>query len=274
MLGRDVPYCIDRATPEEPARRGEPVVYFMHGTNGTAQTWTWNNYEASLAKMRAAGKLLPMTFVSFNTSPYSFFADAPVKPGTHDTSHAFESWFLREFMPYIEANLGVCAERACRGILGESMGGFGAIKTALRHPELFSTIAVNSPALSPFPDTERKPFGKWLEYFAFKPIGPVKALLLVEIVFHLFPTPDIFDENNPSWLVDHYDSQYPFPAIYFDMGGKDRYGFYDGYWLLKAALEKKGYAFRTLFEKNTNHSMWKHHAVDALTFMQEHVAQR
>jgi hypothetical protein len=55
------------------------------------------------------------------------------------------------------------------------------------------------------------------------------------------------------------------------MGGKDRYGFYDGYWLIKAALDRKGIAYKTLFEKKTNHCMWKRHAEDALAFLQEHV---
>jgi pimeloyl-ACP methyl ester carboxylesterase len=270
MLGKDVKYCYDRSTPETLASPGEPVVYFMHGTNGGAKTWKSNNYETSLAKLRASpGKLPPATFISFNTSAYSFFSDRPVKPGSNNTHDAYETWFVEEFMPYIEKTFDVCHVRACRGIIGESMGGYGAIKTALRHPELFSVIAVNSPALSPF--TEDRPFWDWAKYYMFKPIGPIKGFLVASIFLHIFPTAALFDASNPTWLVDHYDSTYPFPDVYFDMGGKDSYGFYDGYALFKAALDRKEYKYKTLFEASGHHDMWKRHAVDALKFTLDHV---
>jgi S-formylglutathione hydrolase FrmB len=269
VLGREVRYCLDRSDPSVAPAPGEPVVYFMHGTNGSAKTWTKNNYQHSLEQLRTSQELPPTTFVSFDTSAYSFFTDHPVKPGSDDTSKAYETWFVTEFIPYIEKTLNVCSQRECRGIMGESMGGLGAIKTALKHPELFSTIAVNSPASSPF--ETKKPFIDWIGYFSTKRIGPFKGLLVTSIFFGVFPTEEIFQANNPVTLVDNYSSPYPFPNLYFDMGAKDNYGFYDGYALLKAALDRRKFAYTTYLEPSGHHDMWKRHAGDALLFMENHL---
>lgn len=269
ILGRDVRYCVDRSTPDVPRQPGEPVAYFMHGTNGSARTWTHNNYEGSLATLRHARALTPMTFVSFDTSPYSFFSDHPVHKGSKDTSKAYETWFIEEFIPYIEKTLDVCAERACRGIMGQSMGGFGALKTAFKHPELFAAVAVNSPALSPF--ETRAPFLDWILYFSTKHIGPFKGLLVTTIFFRIFDNDRVFDENNPTYLARNTTID-PLPAIYFDMGGKDSYGFYDGYHLLKAAFDERKIPYSTLFEPQGHHDMWKRHASDSILFEMEHLA--
>jgi S-formylglutathione hydrolase FrmB len=269
VLGREVRYCIDRSTPDVPAEPGEPVVYFMHGTHGSARTWIKNNYAHSLDELRDKQELKPITYISFDTSAYSFYSDHPVKAGSKDTSEAYETWFVTEFIPYIEKTYNVCSIRACRGIMGESMGGFGALKTALRHPELFSTIAVNSPALSPFETKETS--SDWVRFFSTKRVGPAIGILVTSMFFSLFPTEESFDENNPTHLVQNYDSTYPFPNLYFDMGGKDNYGFYVGYGLLKEALDQKKFQYTTDFEPSGHHDMWKRHASDSILFMEDHL---
>jgi S-formylglutathione hydrolase FrmB len=269
ILGRNVRYCMDRSRPELAPEPGEAVTYFMHGTNGGAQSWVKNNYQNSLHEVRESNLLTPMTFVSFDTSAYSFFTDHPVKPGSPDTSEAYETWFIQEFIPYIESTLGVCGKRECRGIMGESMGGLGALKTALKHPDMFSTVAVNSPASSPF--LTREPFMKWIEFFGGKRIGPLKGLLVTSIFFHVFPDEKTFDENNPTYLVGRFPDTASLPNIYFDMGGKDNYGFYVGYGLFKAALDLRQFPYTTFFEANGHHDMWERHAKDAILFMENHV---
>ena len=270
MLGHEVHYCVDRSTPGTPSEPGEPVAYFMHGTNGSAKTWERNNFKASLRKLREGEKLPPVTYVSFDTSAYSFFSDLPHKMA-NEHSQAYESWFTQEFIPYIEKNLQVCDRRECRAIMGVSMGGFGALKTALRHPELFSVIAVNSPALSPFQD--RESFWKWVEYFTFKPIGVLKGFMLTKIFFTIFPNDPTFNENNPTRLISEYSAPEPFPELYFDMGGKDGYGFYDGYELIKDTLDEKRFPYSTIFEPAGHHDMWNRHALDSISFIESHLQQ-
>jgi len=269
ILAKDVAFCVDRSRPDLPARLGESVAYFMHGTNGGAKTWVKNKYFHSLSVLRGAGSLPSVTFVSFDTSAYSFFTDHPIKPGSTDTSKAYETWFITEFMPYIETTFGVCDRRDCRGLIGESMGGFGALKTGLRHPDLFSVVSVNDPALSPFEDNQ--PFDTWVKYFETKPVGALKGALVAKIFLDIFPDDLTFKSHDPTHLVRNYNSLYKFPALYFDMGGKDSYGFYDGYVLLKDALDKRGFVYSTFFDPKAGHDMWTKHSVDSLKFLMANI---
>jgi S-formylglutathione hydrolase FrmB len=264
ILERNEPYCVDRSRPDKMPVSGEPVVFFMHGTNGNEQTWEKNGYAEALKELRADPNLPPMTFVSFKTSPYSFYTNSPGHP-----KKAWETWFMTEFEPMIEQTLDVCRKRECRAIIGESMGGFGAIKTALRHPELFNTIAVNSPALAPF--NPRDSVSKWEHYFKQAPIGPLRGLLLVEIVRKIFPTAESYNENDPTLLVRNYSSPYRFPNIYFDMGGKDYYGFNVGYGIFKTELDSREIPYSTIFEPTAGHDMWKRHAKDTILFVSNHL---
>jgi S-formylglutathione hydrolase FrmB len=271
MLGKSVNYCIDRTTPDVPAEEGEPVAYFMHGTNGNATTWTKNDYASALEKLRNSGEVLPpMTFVSFDTSAYSFFSDH-YKNGVLVENQAYETWFITEFVPYIESIYGVCDQRECRAMIGESMGGFGAFKTTLRHIDMFSAIAVNSPALPPF--SVRAPLAKWELFFSHHLIGPIEGFLLIEIVRKLFPTEAIWDQNDPIQLTENYDSPYPYPALYFDMGGWDTYGFNVGYHILKSKLDAQNIPYETNYDPHAGHDMWKKHAIDSIRFLIAHVAQ-
>jgi S-formylglutathione hydrolase FrmB len=270
ILGKNVQYCIVRSNSENPPSLGEPVVYFMHGSNGNAKTWVKNNYEKSLDLLRQAQNLKPITFVSFDTSAYSFFTDYPVRNGSTDTSKAYETWFVSEFIPYIEKTWGVCDRRECRGIMGQSMGGFGAIKTALRFPDLFSVIAVNSPALSPFENYRN--FSDWDKYLSSKPIGPIKGYIFAKTVSEIFPDENSFLSNDPTTLVERYSSSHGFPSLYFDMGGKDDFGFEDGYQLFKNALDQRHFDYTTIFEPNGHHDMWKRHAVDSILFLEKNLS--
>jgi S-formylglutathione hydrolase FrmB len=265
ILKKEVNFCLDRTTPEIPMTSGEPVAYFMHGTNGNAETWVKNNYANALHELRNSGQALPpMTFISFDTSKYSFFTDHPGKP-----KEAYETWFINEFIPYIENTYPVCREKKCRAMIGESMGGFGALKTTLRYPDLFSSVAVNSPALPPF--SVRAPLRDWVWFFCHHHIGPFVGWMLIEIVRNIIRTEAVWEVQDPIHLVQNTDSN-QIPPLYFDMGGKDKYGFNVGYWIFKDALDQKGAVYSTNYEPRAGHDMWKRHAGDAIRFILTHAA--
>jgi pimeloyl-ACP methyl ester carboxylesterase len=271
ILQKSVEYCVDRSTPDAPYVQGEPVTYFMHGTNGNAHTWVKNNYAPSLETLRnyaidSGVPLPPMTFVSFNTSPYSFFMDHPF-----DKNSAYETWLIAEFIPFIEHTLPVCDHKECRGIMGESMGGFGALKTILRHPDMFAAVAAESPALPPF--SVRDSVWKWEWFFSHHTVGPIKGLLLIELVRHLMPNTESWNVQNPIYLTENFPENEKYPPIYFDMGGRDGYGFNVGYEILKGLFDQKSIPYTTIFEPTKGHDMWKRHAGDALEFILAHVGQ-
>src|SRR5205085_7860144 len=59
----------------------------------------------------------------------------------------YSDFFLREFIPYIESHYSIRRERSARAISGISMGGYGALRFAFAHPELFSSVSAQSAAL-------------------------------------------------------------------------------------------------------------------------------
>jgi S-formylglutathione hydrolase FrmB len=263
MLQKTIDYCLDRTHPERPPLPGERVTYFMHGTNGSAATWTSNNYANSLSELRDSGAILPaMTFVSFSTSAYSFFSDHP-----GDSHLAWETWFTTEFVPYIENKYQLCNEKQCRSIMGESMGGFGALKTILRHSEMFTSIAVNSPALPAY--SVWAPLEQWISFFSKHTVGPIKGAFLIELVRKIFPDETIWEENNPIELSQNLPLD-QYPPIYFDMGGKDDYGFNVGYWIFKQVLDQRHVPYTTIFEPNGHHDEWLRHASDSIRFVCAH----
>ena len=59
----------------------------------------------------------------------------------------YESFFLRELIPYVESTYSVLSTRRGRYIGGYSMGGYAALRIALTHPTLFSRVGAHSPTL-------------------------------------------------------------------------------------------------------------------------------
>jgi hypothetical protein len=52
----------------------------------------------------------------------------------------WEDFMVREVVPYVDANFRTLAGRDSRGILGDFMGGYGAIRFGMTHPEVFGTV--------------------------------------------------------------------------------------------------------------------------------------
>jgi hypothetical protein len=52
----------------------------------------------------------------------------------------WEDFMVHELVPYVDANFRTLASRDSRGILGDFMGGYGAIRFGMTHPEIFGTV--------------------------------------------------------------------------------------------------------------------------------------
>ena len=52
----------------------------------------------------------------------------------------WEDFMVRELVPYVDANFRTLANRDSRGIAGDFMGGYGAIRFGMTHPEVFGTV--------------------------------------------------------------------------------------------------------------------------------------
>lgn len=77
-------------------------------------------------------------------APGSWFSDS------HDGSRRYEEFLSGDLIRQVEARYRVIPRPEARGITGISMGGYGALKLALKHPDLFGRVSSLSGALIPF----------------------------------------------------------------------------------------------------------------------------
>jgi hypothetical protein len=115
-----------------------PVIYLLHSINwdnermfapGTAAQPTFDRAIAN-------GVIRPFILVApdYTTpGPGSFFVDSPV-------SGRFEEHTVGEVVPFIDANYRTLPAAASRGITGDQLGAYGAMRYAFRHPDVFSVV--------------------------------------------------------------------------------------------------------------------------------------
>ena len=139
-LNREIPY---RAILPASIAANEklPVVYLLHGGGGSFHDWS--NY-SDVAGYAADGLLLVMP--EGNSSYYTNSADRP--------QDRYEDYIVQDLIADVERRFPAAAGREHRAIAGVSMGGFGAVVLALKHPDLFIFAGGLSPAL----DVPSRPF--------------------------------------------------------------------------------------------------------------------
>ena len=110
------------------------VLYLLHGQSDNHTTWT----RRTSIERYVEG--LPLIVVMPNGAR-GWYSDSHADPFA-----AYESYLLRDLLPFVDRTFHTRASRAGRVIAGLSMGGFGAVKLALKHPELFCAAASHSGA--------------------------------------------------------------------------------------------------------------------------------
>lgn len=132
-LSRTQPYvCL---SPNEPdaAERQYPLLLLLHGLNGTCRDWvTYTRITRHLAHQR-----LIVVCPDGGNGWYTNSADG---------SERCEADIMQDLLPHLEQTLPIAAGRN-RAIAGLSMGGYGALKLALKHPDTFACAVSHSGAL-------------------------------------------------------------------------------------------------------------------------------
>ena len=215
ILGKVVPYCtLLPPTYDSDKTRRYPILYFLHGLGDNEQSFVrsggWNLTE-DLWERRQLSEFLIVT----PASGASFYINS------HDGRSRYEDFLLREFIPFIERRYRTKGDRSERGVGGISMGGYGALRLAFLHPELFGSVTAQSAAL-----IEKLP--------AFTSGDPqrVNRLQILGGVFGSPPDRAFWDRNNP--LTIARTANLAALKIYFDCGSEDDFGFDAG----AAALDK------------------------------------
>ena len=140
-LGKPVRYTVYLPPDYESSHRLYPVVYLLHGYTDNDTGWLQFGEANRLADEGIASGAIPPMILVMPDGGVSFYIN------NFDNSLRFEDFFTKEFIPFIEGKYRIRAEKQYRGIAGLSMGGYGTLVYALRHPDLFAACAAFSSAV-------------------------------------------------------------------------------------------------------------------------------
>jgi enterochelin esterase-like enzyme len=121
--------------------RRYPVVYALHGYSIGAEQWTGEIHvpqtiEGAFAE--GAGEMivvLPDSKTAHNGSMYS----------SSVTTGDFERFIAHDVVAYVDTHYRTIPDRASRGLVGHSMGGYGATRIGMKHPDVFGSLYIMSP---------------------------------------------------------------------------------------------------------------------------------
>lgn len=219
LMRRELPFQVILPEKYHTSKENYPVLYLLHGLFGSCDNWL----ELTGIRSYLADQELLVVLPEGGNSWYSDSATVE--------KDKFESSFINELIPNIEAKYRVFENKEKRAIAGLSMGGFGALKFALKRLDLFVFAGSMSGAFDAPRLTENNQRFGWeemspsiMEVFGKKDSAVRVENDLFEIISQ------VSEENKSS-----------FPYIYIDCGCDD--GFLEVNRELAELLEEKRITF-------------------------------
>ncbi|RYY60237.1 MAG: esterase family protein [Chitinophagaceae bacterium] len=162
ILSHPVRYTVYLPADYSTSERSYPVVYLLHGLSDDNTGWLqFGEINRLVDKAIEEGTIPPMIIVMPD-------ADSTFYINSYDGKEKFEDFFVKEFIPSVEKTYRIKADRRYRGVAGLSMGGFGALIYAFKHPDLFSASAGLSAAVVEDKSIKSMPDGMYKGVF-----GPI-----------------------------------------------------------------------------------------------------
>lgn len=133
-LGRSLKYRVLLPEGYDRTAKRFPVLYLLHGLDGHYDDWS--------TRTELAERVRPLPLiVVMPEGGDSWYTNAA------DGSGRFEDYIAIDLIRDVESKYRAIRARYGRAIAGLSMGGYGALKIALKHPGLFQAAAALSGAL-------------------------------------------------------------------------------------------------------------------------------
>jgi S-formylglutathione hydrolase FrmB len=248
ILKSEVHYCVylpagyDAGATRRPAQ-DYPVLYFLHGLNDNERTLFNSGGWTLLDDLRRQHKIGEFLIVA-PEGGRTFYIDSA------DGSVKYSDFFLQEFIPAIEKKYRVKKGRGNRAISGISMGGYGALRFAFAHPEMFSAVSAQSAALMKESPQELDTAAR---------SGSPQGRMLATVFGNPIDSRH-WNENSPFVLARKNQAALRRLAIYFNCGEDDNYGFEVG----AAALHEQ------LLKENVKHVYHLYPGDHSLAYFLDH----
>ncbi|MFL5578321.1 MAG: alpha/beta hydrolase [Gemmatimonadaceae bacterium] len=217
--------------------RRYPVAYYLHGADGNEADWV---SRAALDRVMDSlvARGAPEMIVVMPDGDESWYATPP-RPPDHDECARgrfgedptlrcvaradYDAYLSRDLVRHVDSTYRTRADRAHRAIGGLSMGGYGALRAALTHPETWSAAVSHSGVVSllfagPRPFVAPASYAASLETlraaFGDRYWGELRGALGDDVA--------AWRAADPAELARRLrDAGRPLPAIYLDAGSDD-----------------------------------------------------
>jgi S-formylglutathione hydrolase FrmB len=267
----------------DPARRW-PVIYMLNGLGGDETNWKEQGKLPAVADSIGLQAIVVMAdgdagFYANSVTPVDYDkctkTRAPFNPSEAADHYCvktpnYEDYIVKDLIGHVDRTYRTIADRRGRAIGGLSMGGFGALELAMRHTDLFVSVASHSgvdallyagphpyaPGKAVIADdvskwgAEVEPIGAWVRAIFGKDLANWKA-------------------HDPATLAQNLEDGDL--AIYLDCGTEDDFVLEDGASYLHDLLTARGVT-HTFFLGPGHHDFdfWADRIDDSLRF---HAAQ-
>jgi enterochelin esterase-like enzyme len=227
---------------------GQPalLMVFLHDGWGTQRSFRVHGLAAIADALMRAGAI-PAAVIASPRHRGTFLVDSP--------RAEMESFVADDLVPVLEQTFpGAGGSRARRSVWGISLGGYGALKMALRHPEVFGRVAALAPWVQPLAWSEYEKHRTWW------------SRRLLEPVFGRTREESRFEVNDLYRIAESADPE-RVPPIYVRTGSKDRWE--AGAQRLVVLLGERGIAVDDASIPGARHgwSDWRAAAAGVLEFL-------
>ncbi|MBT3228115.1 MAG: prolyl oligopeptidase family serine peptidase [Candidatus Marinimicrobia bacterium] len=216
---------------------GYPFIVMLHGWSGDETQWEDDSDLQNLCDTYNLLLILP------DGGYDGWWVDSEVSPGRNYATHIHQ-----EIKIWVVENFNGSMNPASHGVMGLSMGGFGAITQVLKYPDSYAAAASLSGVMDITRHTENWHLTNALGLYA--------------------EDPDRWESNNPLHLAEKKA-----PRNSPDMllvCGRDDFTFKENQEMAKQ-LEDKGYKIVFREESGTHsHAFWKTHVESAIKFIVSH----
>lgn len=225
IMPNDLPPQMKQGNPHY--NRPSKLLVLLHGFSGTDTDWIYNTQIANFAGVYNLVVVCPQ-------GCNSFYLDGA------ETGRKYGTYVGKELVDYVCGMFGLSKAREDVFIGGFSMGGFGAIHTALAYPEQFSKVLSFSSALIQHNVEKMTPDAA----------DPIANYAYYRLMFGE-PTALIESENNPEFLLKKCKAEgKPLPGIFQCIGTEDF--LYGENQIFRAFLTEQGVPF-TYYETSGVH---------------------
>lgn len=206
ILGKDVEYSLYLPPDYDNTNRRYPVLYLLHGYSDDETGWTQFGEVKAIADKQIRENQMTEMIIAMPDGGVSWYINSV------DGKVKYEDFFIKEFIPFMDATYRTRPEKRYRGIAGLSMGGHGTLIMAMKHPELFAAAAPLSAGILTKEELMNTPDDRWSSVFG-PPYGNSKG------------ADRINDHLNMNWILSIVENgnaeELKKVRYYIDCGDKD-----------------------------------------------------